>query len=1046
MHRACLHRDILNRVVATFVFGVTLVTFANTMAPTFSFWDCAEFVACGASLGVPHPPGSPLYILIARLFAAFPLDIDVAVKINFLSALSSAGAALVGYLIVQRIVRTWRPEDNSISTRSLSYIAGATGALLSAWGKTAWSNAVEAEVYGVAMLLTLVILWLAILSHQAPNSAARLRRAALALYLATLGVAAHMTVFIVAPVVIVLITLRRDTPARLWNLVLAAFVGALYLIVALSSDPGATPFSAPLALIGLVIGIHILMLTPAPRVYFVALACSVPAMIEFILHALDTEPVRDKISMTNGGLAGLSLLSMTAWGAYCTIRALQLRPGPERSQSLTVGVYAALGAIAGFVTVYARGYDTFTLLGVAVVGVLGWSLRSYLRWPLIVACVSIATVMLGFWEFVWLAPLGLVALAVYEYSVRRGHSVWLTMALMLAIYGVWFAATRKFGLSESSPFGLMIFTFGVGGVAMLWLVRRGSAQTRTAGAAILFCLLAYSANAFLPIRSAQSPLMNQGAPFRSVDAFARFLERKQYGSESMVERMFSRRGEWKNQFGAHARMGFWGHLREQFGAGKPVFAVALVLCLFGLWETCRRSPPLGVSMVAVILLSSVGLILYMNFADGTRQAIHRNAWLEVRDRDYFFTPAFMFVGLAIGLGIGAMGRALLEARATSRLRTVLVVTLALVVGGTLAGRSVTTNYPLNDRSATFIPYDFGHNILASADKDAILVTDGDNDTFPIWALQVAYRYRRDVAVLNTQLGNLDWFLSQLRDNWHVDLGWTDEDIAKLRAYRNEFGAVWTIASQTVQRALAEQERGGRPVNFALYAPNENYMFHGAPLADYLAQCGMVSSVRDTATSGRLELYTTATLIRDSFLLRGLGATNVNLDENSAGLITVYERMLLILGDEFVRSGDSAEATNVLNLAAKHFPDRPRAWERLADILSAQQDYARLDSIALLAPTDTRPKIWRTWTRGARQGGQPAEAIRALSQWRAQEPDAKEPFFALAALLIEGQRLELLTPILRDWMKRHPEDTASQRLLSRIEMDRLISDSSLQPRR
>ena len=71
------------------VFWTALGVYMRTLTPTVPFWDSGEFIATSFIVGIPHPPGTPLYVLIGRLFTLLPFS-TVAVKINFLSALMSA--------------------------------------------------------------------------------------------------------------------------------------------------------------------------------------------------------------------------------------------------------------------------------------------------------------------------------------------------------------------------------------------------------------------------------------------------------------------------------------------------------------------------------------------------------------------------------------------------------------------------------------------------------------------------------------------------------------------------------------------------------------------------------------------------------------------------------------------------------------------------------------------------------------------------------------------------------------------------------------------
>src|SRR6185436_7140175 len=90
--------------VASFVFLSTLAVYAITVTPSIPFWDSGEFIATSHLLGIPHPPGTPLYVLIGRLFAMLPFG-TVAYRVNWLSALSSALAVMFTYLLTVRYLR-----------------------------------------------------------------------------------------------------------------------------------------------------------------------------------------------------------------------------------------------------------------------------------------------------------------------------------------------------------------------------------------------------------------------------------------------------------------------------------------------------------------------------------------------------------------------------------------------------------------------------------------------------------------------------------------------------------------------------------------------------------------------------------------------------------------------------------------------------------------------------------------------------------------------------------------------------------------------------
>ncbi|HSG98580.1 MAG TPA: DUF2723 domain-containing protein, partial [candidate division Zixibacteria bacterium] len=203
--------DRTNRLVAGSVFAAVATVYALTVAPTFSFWDCGEFVACCYTLGIAHPPGSPLYLIIGRLFSVLPFLSDPGFGVNILSVLSSAGAALFGYLIVQRLIAGWGGAG-----RLASYTGGVVGALMLACGRTAWTNGVEAEVYGLTMLMLTAVFYLAVLVFDAVTVRRRMQYLVLAAYLMTLGAGVHMTVFLAAPVLLALFALRNSASAKVW--------------------------------------------------------------------------------------------------------------------------------------------------------------------------------------------------------------------------------------------------------------------------------------------------------------------------------------------------------------------------------------------------------------------------------------------------------------------------------------------------------------------------------------------------------------------------------------------------------------------------------------------------------------------------------------------------------------------------------------------------------------------------------------------------------------------------------------------------------------
>ena len=138
----------INRIAGAFVFLSALVVYALTVQPTMSFWDCGEFLACAYTVGVPHPPGAPLHILVGRLFTMMPFFQDIGLRMNFLSVIASALSALMLYLVIVRVIKNWRSNVESTFDKFVIVISAVIGALSLAFSDSFWFNALEAEVYG----------------------------------------------------------------------------------------------------------------------------------------------------------------------------------------------------------------------------------------------------------------------------------------------------------------------------------------------------------------------------------------------------------------------------------------------------------------------------------------------------------------------------------------------------------------------------------------------------------------------------------------------------------------------------------------------------------------------------------------------------------------------------------------------------------------------------------------------------------------------------------------------------------------------------------
>ena len=154
----------INTCTAWLMFAIAAIVYGLTIEPTASLWDCPEFIACGYKLEIGHPPGAPVFMLVANLFAQLASEpSQVALMVNLLSALLSAGCIFFLFLTITHLAkRLICPEMVNLTIPNVITIeaCGMVGALAYTFSDTFWFSAVEAEVYAFSSFLTALMFWL----------------------------------------------------------------------------------------------------------------------------------------------------------------------------------------------------------------------------------------------------------------------------------------------------------------------------------------------------------------------------------------------------------------------------------------------------------------------------------------------------------------------------------------------------------------------------------------------------------------------------------------------------------------------------------------------------------------------------------------------------------------------------------------------------------------------------------------------------------------------------------------------------------------------
>jgi tetratricopeptide (TPR) repeat protein len=820
-------QDKIALFLAVFVFLFSFMVYLRTMAPTASFWDCGEFIACSYILGVPHPPGTPLFVLIGRIFSIIPLFNEIAARVNFISVFSSALSVGLAFLLLVKLVSYWQKAEPTRWMRIGKYVGALAGSLFMAFSETFWSNAVEAEVYGVSMFLMLLILYLGLMWMDHRKTPKGTKLLILISYLGFLALGIHMTIFIVLPAIFLLVILVDRERLLDWRFWVTGMVLAL------------------------------------------------------VMHSV--EPF---------------LLAMGTWFVISLIM------------------------------------------------------------------ISVSTTQKKAW------------------------------ALAFSIMGI--------------------------------------------------AIAAYSVQLFIPIRSQLDPAIDENDP-DDWPAFKAFLERKQYGAESMITRMFYRRGTLANQFGAKERMGFWGFFREQY-MNKSLWIIPVFLGLLGIWEQIRRRKREGVVLLFLLLACTVGLVLYMNFADGTKpdkltgEIIH----IEVRNRDYFFLPGFMFFALLMGLGVTSLVAGVgswLEKIRPNLAKPGVGLLCLLSLGLTIMPleRGFTGH---NNRSNNYLPYDYAYNLLNSCDKDAILFTNGDNDTFPLWFLQNVEKIRQDVRVVNLSLINTKWYIKQMKHIWGVPISFTDKEIDRLGYARTQDGKVLRIQDQMIDNIL-ETNKWRDPIYFAVTVAGENRVYKGDPIDDHLRMEGM--AYRVIREEGKLMVE--PDIMRDKlfnvFQFRGVGDPSVHKDENDYRLLANYTSCFLGLADTLRRAQKYDEAIEVAHKVSELLPYdwRPYAYTLQLYAESGQPQDAvqevinRAEEVVeekqSLAEEEFIERLYFNLGYAYKQRGETQKAIDSMNKILDINKTFRPALDALVGIYYAEKNKEDLTDLLETWVQNNPDDAKSMTMLNQL---------------
>ena len=232
-----------NLLTAAAVTLISAFTYLSTIEPTASFWDCGEFIASSYKLEVGHPPGNPVFQIIARFFTMFTGPGKAAVMVNCMSALCSALTIFFLYLtivfLVKRVILPRKAEDGYSTGQAVAIFgSGAVGALAYTFSDTFWFSAVEGEVYAMSSLFTALVVWAMTKWYEAEDRRYANRWIVLISFLMGLSIGVHVLNLLALPMMVFMYyyKVREDKPYTFWEcvkilLLSAVMIGFMFFVM-----------------------------------------------------------------------------------------------------------------------------------------------------------------------------------------------------------------------------------------------------------------------------------------------------------------------------------------------------------------------------------------------------------------------------------------------------------------------------------------------------------------------------------------------------------------------------------------------------------------------------------------------------------------------------------------------------------------------------------------------------------------------------------------------------------------------------------------------
>ncbi len=758
-----------NTLIGWLVFAVAAVVYLLTIEPTASFWDCGEFISSAHKLDVGHPPGAPFFMLMGHFASLFASDAShVAMCVNALSALASAFTILfLFWTITALAVKLLRPDSVWKAVAVLG--AGAVGALAYTFSDTFWFSAVEGEVYASSSLFTAVVFWLILKWDEKADLEGSDKWLILIAYLMGLSIGVHLLNLLTIPAIVLVYYFRKYDFSWLGLCVAMLCAVGILAFVLYGLIPGSIQLACWAEL--LFVNVFGLPFNTGLWVYIVLTASAC------VWAIVETHTEKSRVRMAISFLCAFTLAGLP---------------------------FLWTNAIIGLVLICAFAGLLFGLKD-----------RVPARW-LNTVSVMIAVMLIGYGSYAAIVIRSSADTPMDQNSPDNVFS--LQSYLNREQYG---DRPLLYGQVYNAPVALRIE-----GNNCIPIEKVGQMQYAPAikndpkekdhymeiGNKISYKYMKEFCMLFPRMYSPSSEHINGYKEWGEVqgkrvsyeycgqkksEMVPTFVENMRYFFAYQCHYMYWRYFMWnfagrQNDLQGHgevykgnwisgiswldnARLGDQSLLPQELKDNKGhnvYYMLPLLLGLIGLaYQLGKRKEGYQNFLITFLLffLTGLAIVIYLNQTP-----------FQPRERDYAYAGSFYAFCIWIGLGAMAMAEGCAKISSNKTVKSCMAV-FAVVVCLGVPALMAQQNWDDHDRSDRYACRDFGANYLKSIEKEAIIFTNGDNDTFPLWYNQEVEGFGTDARVCNLSYLQTDWYIGQMKRPYYnspaLPISWTAKDYA-----------------------------------------------------------------------------------------------------------------------------------------------------------------------------------------------------------------------------------------------------------------------------